>query len=154
MAVRKPFEPHLYDRFDNPAKVKLIEILQHQGHKISSVKENYYADVESTRKGITYYSEAEVKRGWSEDWPEDWTEIRIPERKTRLLKKYDHNVNFFVFNNNLTACWKIRGSQMTDDTIREAKGRYIMKGEKFFHIPYKEAELVTLNSLTNSQESV
>ena len=43
---------------------------------------------------------------------------------------------------------------MTDDTIREAKGRYIMKGEKFFHIPYKEAELVTLNSLTNSQESV
>ncbi len=31
MAVRKPFEPHLYDRFDNPAKVKLIEILQHQG---------------------------------------------------------------------------------------------------------------------------
>ena len=54
----------------------------------------------------------------------------------------------------LTACWKIRGSQMSDDTIREAKGRYIMKGEKFFHIPYKEAELVTLNSLTDSQESV
>ncbi|MAO20046.1 MAG: hypothetical protein CMJ25_04770 [Phycisphaerae bacterium] len=143
-SVRKPFEPHLYDRFDNPAKVRLIEVLEREGHEISSVKENYYADVESTKDGVTYYSEAEVKRGWVEAWPATWAEIRIPDRKTRLLKKYDYKVNFFVFNNDLTSCWKILGSQMTDDTIREARGRRIMKGEKFFHIPYGEAELIVL----------
>jgi len=26
--------------------------------------------------------------------------------------------------------------------LKEAKGRYIVKGEKFFHIPYKDAELI------------
>ncbi len=65
MAVRKPFEPHLYDRFDNPAKVKLIEILQYQGHEISSVKENYDTDVESTRNGSSDDREAEGKRSYN-----------------------------------------------------------------------------------------
>jgi hypothetical protein len=143
-AVRKPFEKHLYDRFDNPAKVKLISLLKEQGHKFTKVKEDYYADVETVKDDVTYYSEAEVKRGWKEEWPSDWEEIRIPERKTRLLKKYSGNVNFYVFNNDLSACWFIKGSQMTADRIKEAKGRYILKGEKFYHIPYQEAELIEL----------
>lgn len=141
-AVRKPFERSLYDRFDNPAKEKLIQILESRGHTITQVKENYYADVVSERKGITYYSEAEVKRGWKEEWPDTWLEIRIPERKSRLIKKYEGNVNFYVFNHDLSQCWFIKGQQMVDECIREAKGRYIMKGEKFYHIPYTEAELI------------
>jgi hypothetical protein len=142
--VRKRFEQSLYDRFDNPAKVKLIEILEKQGHTVSNVKENYYADVETVKKGVTYYSEGEVKRAWKEEWPDDWTEIRIPHRKSRLLKKYNSNVNFYVFNIHLTQCWMIRGQQMTEEAVRTAKGRYIAKGELFYHIPYKEAELIRL----------
>ena len=84
--VRKPFEKHLYDRFDNPAKSALVSILENEGHDIPNLKENYSADVESIKDDVTHYSEAEVKQGWDEDWPEHWTEIRIPERKTRLLK--------------------------------------------------------------------
>lgn len=142
--VRKRFEQSLYDRFDNPAKVKLIEILEKQGHTVSNVKENYYADVETVKKGVTYYSEGEVKRAWKEDWPNEWIEIRIPHRKSRLLKKYNSNVNFYVFNIYLSQCWMIRGQQMTEGVVRTAKGRYIVKGELFYHIPYKEAELIRL----------
>jgi len=142
--VRKPFERHLYDRFDNPAKAALISLLEEQGHSIPNLKENYYADVESVKDGITHYSEAEVKQAWDIDWPTDWAEIRIPERKTRLLKKYNYNVTFYVFNKLIDRCWKITGQQLKQCEIKEAKGRYIRKGEMFFHVPYKEAELVIL----------
>lgn len=140
--VRKPFEKHLYDRFDNPAKSALVSILENEGHDIPNLKENYYADVESIKDGTTHYSEAEVKQGWDEDWPEHWTEIRIPERKTRLLKKYNYNVTFYVFNKHIDRCWRITGEQLKTCELKEAKGRYIRKGEMFFHVPYVEAELV------------
>jgi len=142
--VRKPFERHLYDRFDNPAKAALISLLEEQGHSIPNLKENYYADVESVKDGITHYSEAEVKQAWDIDWPTDWAEIRIPERKTRLLKRYNYNVTFYVFNKLIDRRWKITGQQLKQCEIKEAKGRYIRKGEMFFHVPYKEAELVIL----------
>lgn len=142
--VRKPFEAHLYNKFDNPAKQKLIDILLSEGHSLVKVKENYYADVETELDGIIHYSEAEVKTGWKEEWPDTWYEIRIPERKSRLLAKYGLNINFYVFSNDLSQCWRIKGSQMTEDTLREAKGRYIRAGELFFHIPYKDAELIRL----------
>ena len=143
-AVRKPFEQDLYDRFDNPAKAALVILLERDGHTIPNLTEDYYADIVSNKDGVTHYSEAEVKRGWDGDWPEDWAEIRIPERKTRLLKKYNYNVTFYVFNKDINMCWRIKGSQMTEDTLREAKGRFIRKGEQFFHIPYTEAALVKL----------
>ena len=142
MAVRKPFSQALYDKHDNPAKAALISILESSGHEVKDVAENFYADVVSVKDDVTYHNEAEVKRAWLGEWPETWTEIRIPERKSRLLKKYDYNVNFYVFNNDLSYCWYIKGTQLTPDTLAAAKGRNIMKGEEFFHIPYKEAELV------------
>jgi hypothetical protein len=143
-AVRKQFEQHLYDAYDDPAKKALIKILEETGHRIMSVSENYYADVVSEYEGETFHSEGEVKRAWKDEWPTSWKEIRIPERKTRLLKKYNNKVNFYVFNADVTKCWFILGKQMTQDTLRTAFGSKILKGEKFFHIPYTEAKLITL----------
>ena len=143
-AVRKPFEQDLYDRFDNPAKAALVILLERAGHAIPNLTEDYYADIVSTKDGVTHYSEAEVKRGWDSEWPNTWEEIRIPERKIRLLKKYNYNVTFYVFNKTIDKCWCIQGSQMTEDTLREAEGKFIRKGEQFFHIPYTEAKLLTL----------
>ena len=41
--------------------------------------------------------------------------------------------------------WKrIKDTLLTEEGLKEAKGRYIAKGEKFFHIPYKDAELIDL----------
>ena len=142
--MRKPFEQHLYEKYDNPAKSKLIELLTLRGHNIKSVAENYYADVVSEKDGMVVHSEAEVKTGWEDEWPESWQEIRIPERKRRLLAKYKGNVGFYVFNKNLSKCWHIKGSQMTDDTIRVATGRNIREGEMFFHIDCRDAELINL----------
>ena len=140
--MRKPFEQHLYDKYDNPAKSKLIELLTLRGHDIKNVAENYYADVVSEKDGMVVHSEAEVKTGWEDEWPTSWQEIRIPERKRRLLAKYQGNVGFYVFNKNLSKCWHIKGSQMTDDCIRPATGRNIREGEMFFHIDYHDAELI------------
>jgi hypothetical protein len=40
--------------------------------------------------------------------------------------------------------WRIKDTQLTDESLKEAFGRYISKGEKFFHIPYTEAELINV----------
>ena len=142
--VRKAFDKGLYDKYDNQAKSALTKILEDKGHRIMSVAENYYADVVSEYDGQVYHSEAEVKRAWTNEWPTSWTEIRIPERKSRLLQKYNSRVNFYVFNSDVTQCWLIKGQQMTQDTVRTAFGSRILRDEKFFHIPYTEAELITL----------
>ena len=144
VSTRKPFERHLYDKYDNPAKAKLIELLTLRGHKIKSVAENYYADVVSEKDGHIVYSEAEVKTAWVSDWPTTWEEIRIPERKRRLLARYNNKVNFYIFNNDLSQCWLIKGSQLDESNLRQAFGRNIREGELFFHIRYKDAQLITL----------
>ena len=144
-AVRKQFSRSLYEAYDTPAKEALVSILEARGHTLVNTEEDYYADVVSTKGGYTYFNEAEVKVGWKGDWPPDWTEIRIPERKKRLLQKYEGAngvLNFYVFSKDLSQAWRIKDTQLTEESLKEAKGRYIQKGERFFHIPYNQAELV------------
>lgn len=140
--IRKPFEKDLYDKFDNPAKEALVKILEAKGHEIQSTSESFYADVVSTYNGETYYSEAEVKRAWKSDWPDTWVDIRILERKKRLIKKYKGNVTFYVFNKDISQCWEIRGKELTENHLKKAFGKNIRAGEMFYHYPYKEATLL------------
>lgn len=145
--VRKRFDRALYEAYDQKAKEALEKHLTENGHEIVRTEENYGVDIVSTKDGVTHYSEAEVKVAWSGDWPSHWTEIRIPERKVRLLEKYqpkDGVLNFYVFDKDLSKAWLIKSANLTQESLREAKGRYIQKGEKFFHIPYTEAELVVV----------
>lgn len=147
MAVRKQFNRALYEAYDEPARDALVSYLQGKGHVIVSNEENYNVDVVSQKHGYTYFNEAEVKVAWKEDWPAHWEEIRIPERKQRLLDKHCSEngvLNFYVFRADLKQAWRIRDTLLTKDSLREAKGRYIRKGEQFFHIPYTKAELVVL----------
>lgn len=144
MSIRKPFEKHLYDKYDNKAKDALIKLLEDRGHKIISVSENYYADVVSEYKGYTFHSEAEVKTAWTGDWPTDWDEIRIPERKSRLINKYNGCVDFYIFDNSIEQCWRIEGRKLTADMVKPAFGRNIRSGETFYHYPYKDAELLVV----------
>lgn len=147
MAVRKAFSRSLYQAYDGPARDALVKYLQSKGHTIVSNQENYSVDVVSQKNGYTYYNEVEVKTAWSGDWPTHWTEIRIPERKQRLLDKLSNEqgvLNFYVFCKDLTKAWRIKDTLLTEESLREANGRYIQKGELFFHIPYTAAELVTI----------
>lgn len=144
-AVRKQFSRALYEAYDTPAKEALVAILEAKGHTLVNTEEDYYADVVSTKGDYTYFNECEVKVGWQGDWPSHWAEIRIPERKKRLLQKYEGVngvLNFYVFSKDLSQAWRIKDTLLTEESLKEAKGRYIQKGERFFHIPYNQAELV------------
>ena len=142
--IKRPFSKKLYETYDNAAKEKLIKFLSNNGHTILSDKEDYNADVVSEKDGI---NEAEVKVAWTNDWPSHWAEIRIPERKKRLVKMYAEQngvLNFYVFRKDMKQAWRIKDTCLTEESLAEAKGKYIRKGEKFFHIPYTNAELVIL----------
>lgn len=143
--VRKSFSKSLYEAYDAPARAALVLYLEGKGHTIVNNEENYSVDVVSQYKGHTYFNEAEVKTGWKSDWPTDWKEIRIPERKQRLLDKdVDGFLNFYVFRADYRQVWRIKDSLLTQESLGEAKGRYIRKGELFFHIPYTKAELINI----------
>lgn len=143
--ITKPFNKALYDAYDKPARDILVEYLENKGHVIVNNEENFNVDVVSQKYGLTFFNEAEVKTGWKSDWPTDWADIRIPQRKQRLLdKKGDGFLNFYVFRADLRQVWRIKDTLLTQESLGEAKGRYIKKGELFFHIPYTKAELINL----------
>ena len=147
MPVRKKFRVDWYNRYDSPAKQTLVQYLESMGHEITETKENYTVDIVSKKDDHTYFNEAEVKVSWTGDWPTEWKEIRIPERKTRLLDRYkDANgvLNFYVFRRDLKQVWRIKDTSLTKERLREAKGRNITKGEHFYHIPYTEATLINI----------
>jgi hypothetical protein len=145
--IKRPFNRALYEAYDAKAKETLVSLLERKGHTVVNTKENYDADVVTQKDDYTYFNEAEVKVAWKEDWPTHWTEIRIPERKGRLVKKYQKQngvLNFYIFRNDMKQAWRIKDTLLTEESLKEAKGRYISKGEKFFHIPYTEAELINI----------
>jgi|TARA_R100000951_G_scaffold104229_1_gene97298 hypothetical protein len=147
MGTRKQFSRALYEAYDAPAKDKLTAYLVDAGHEIETAEENYYVDIVSKKKDYTYFNEAEVKLAWKGEWPTDWKDIRIPERKGRLLEKYEGEngvLNFYIFRKDMKQAWRIKDTSLTDDRLREAYGRNILKGELFYHIPYTEAELINV----------
>jgi len=141
----KRFDKALYDKHDNPAKEALINFLLSRGHSVIKSEEDYGVDVVSLIKDTYHYSEAEVKVAWKAEWPESWKEIRIPERKQRLLNKYGKNLNFFIFRNDLKQVWRISGKLLKEDSLKRAWGQKINPNELFFHINYKDAELYNLS---------
>lgn len=147
MAVRKKFNRALYEAYDGPARKALVSLLESKGHTIVNNEENYGVDVVSQKDGYTYFNEAEVKVAWDGDWPAHWSEIRIPERKQRLLHNHDAEkgvLNFYIFRKDLKQAWRIKDTLLHVGSLKEVKGRNIRSGEMFFHVPYHKAELVTL----------
>jgi len=143
----RPFRKEVYDKVDAPSKKALVKYLESEGHTIVNTEECYYADVVSEKDGVTYFNEAERKAQWDGEWPNHWAEVRIPGRKRRLVQKYKdkiENLYFYVFNNGYDQAWKVKGTQMTDEALKEAFGTRIPDGETFYHIPYKEAELINV----------
>ena len=142
---RKPFSKTLYSNYDSQAKTALIEYLNSLGHQLLDSVESYDADIITEYNGVQYYSEAEVKTAWRGDWPSNWREIRIPERKKKLLEKHT-NLKFYIFSSDLDQCWCIDSSLLTDNILRKAFGKNIHPGELFYHVPYQEAELIDFRS--------
>ncbi len=150
MTVRKPFDKALYDVADTKAKKHMVGWLKEQGYTNIATNETYYFDIICTVDDLPrLLYEVEIKYSWKGDWPDSWREIRIPERKRRLLDKWkeespDDVLTFVVFRDDCKKAWHIDGATLLECEVKEAPNRNIRKGEKFFHIPTSDAYLVDM----------
>jgi len=140
--MKKKFSRSLYNMADKTAKDVISSYLKSEGHSIVNSKENYYADIETTKNGGSFFHEAEMKFSWKGKWPEHWSEIRIPSRKKRLLDKYDEeDLTFYVISADGENFWRIPADVVRSSEVKEASNRYLDKGETFYHISVDNAEL-------------
>ena len=150
MTVRKPFDKALYDVADTKAKKHMVGWLKEQGYTNIATNETYYFDIVCTVDDLPrLLYEVEIKYSWKGDWPDSWREIRIPERKRRLLDKWkeespDDVLTFVVFRDDCKKAWHIDGATLLECEVKEAPNRNIRKGEKFFHIPTSDAYLMDM----------
>ena len=156
MTVRKPFDKALYDVADTKAKKHMVGWLKEQGYTNIATNETYYFDIICTVDDLPrLLYEVEIKYSWKGDWPDSWKEIRIPERKRRLLDKWkeespDDVLTFVVFRDDCKKAWHIDGATLLECEVKEAPNRNIRKGEKFFHIPTSDAYLVDMTYVESS----
>jgi len=156
MTVRKPFDKALYDVADTKAKKHMVGWLKEQGYTNIATNETYYFDIICTVDDLPrLLYEVEIKYSWKGDWPDSWREIRIPERKRRLLDKWkeespDDVLTFVVFRDDCKKAWHIDGATLLECEVKEAPNRNIRKGEKFFHIPTSDAYLVDMTHVESS----
>tara|TARA_R110002124_G_scaffold55413_1_gene156676 strand:- start:267 stop:710 length:444 start_codon:yes stop_codon:yes gene_type:complete len=147
MGKRKPFDRKLYNEVNDRSIKAVKKYLKAAGHKITSTKEKYTADIESSFNNKEYLTEAEVKLVWKGEWPEAWEDIRIPERKGKLLdqaKKEGKTLTFLYLNKYFTKAWKIDGDVVKDCPLQEVPNRFVPKGEYFYVVPINKATMVTL----------
>ena len=151
MKVRKPFDRALYNEADTKAKQCMVGWLRDHDHANISTNETTYFDIVCTVDGDLprVLFEVEIKYSWRGEWPESWDEIRIPERKRRLLDKWqeespDDILTFVVFRNDCKKAWHIDGHTLLNCEVKEASNRNIQKGEKFFHIPVSDAYMMDM----------
>jgi hypothetical protein len=123
-------------------------------------KEDYYFDVSANKKvkgkDEKFFFEVEIKNQWDDYWPETWEEVRIPQRKQRLInrkeKDYpDHDLYFVVFNTTCKQAWFIKDSLVNESSVGKIQNSRQPKGsphldEPFFHIPVDKANLIQIST--------
>jgi hypothetical protein len=134
---------------DARAKKVLSDYLISEGYNTHLETENYSFDLKATKDNNEELFEVEVKLQWGETWNPTWVEIRIPERKQRLIdlwkKDFPHlKFTFVILNTTLEQGWFIPANVVDESrvgTIQNSKriGEPHLK-EPFFHIPMQKAE--------------
>tara|TARA_R110002124_G_scaffold79710_1_gene211600 strand:+ start:526 stop:987 length:462 start_codon:yes stop_codon:yes gene_type:complete len=148
----RKFDVYSYMENDARAKEAIVSYLTANKFTDIEAKEDYYFDV-SAKKDKDYFFEVEIKNQWYTNWNPNWKEVRIPERKRRLIdkknKEYpDHDLYFVVFNTDCSQAWFIKDDVVDNSTVGTIQnsrrvGEPHLK-EPFFHIPTEEAKLITL----------
>tara|TARA_R100001132_G_C3228811_1_gene64324 strand:- start:11 stop:469 length:459 start_codon:yes stop_codon:yes gene_type:complete len=151
MTIRKRFDPVLYQVADRDAKAATLGWLK--ALKFTTVDTTERKDFDIICKSVEekrHLYEVEIKYSWKGEWPDHWEEIRIPHRKQRLINKWieecsEDPFTFIIFRNDCQKAWHIDAKTLLTCDVKEAKNRYTgSRGEKFFHIPVKEASLVDM----------
>ena len=151
----RPFDRQSYKENDARAKKAMVGYLT--ANKFNDIvdKEDYYFDVSANKKDRKFFFEVEIKNQWGVQWPDTWKEVRIPERKQRLInrkeKDYpDHDLYFVVFNTTCKQAWFIKDSLVNESSVGKIQNSRQPKGsphldEPFFHIPVDKANLIQIS---------
>ena len=145
---------------DNDAKAKdtLKRYLVRKGHQITAEKEDYNYDLVSTgTNGDVCFWEVEIKNQWGKIWNPTWTEIRIPQRKQRLIDKFKQEFDkskkkvdftFVILNRHLDRGWFITADKVDKSEVGTIQNSRHVDAphlkEPFFHIPLQDAYLMLL----------
>ena len=166
----RSFDRLQYIMYDKKAREAMIYYLnKHNYTDIVSV-ENYNFDVSAKKKIISsfdksnvtedreHFFEVEVKTQWKGTWNPLWKEIRIPERKQRLIniwrEKYpEHDFKFVVFDYDLKKAWFIDAGEVDKSPVGTIQNSRFTNAphlkEPFFHIPLDKAQLVHITEEKN-----
>jgi len=149
MGVRKPFSRDLYDESDEAAKAA-VEYHLRKGGWATSSGEKYDVDIKAYMEGHDgwpeiEHHEVEVKHGWKGDWPSCWHDVRIPERKMRLIEHLTYPLYFWVLSDDLSQAWVIP-FEVFEHAPKEVVDNKYTTGEKFAIIPVRQASRVVLKA--------
>lgn len=134
--VRKPFSQSLYDQCDERAKSTVEEHLTSKGYTVVVPPENYGADIYCVQGPLRLYHEVEVSLTWERgSYP--FINSSVPERKIRLVNKYDAPLYFWQLSNDLVGAVVTPGHQLKDIYLVEVPNRLVATGEYFYRVPMK-----------------
>jgi hypothetical protein len=150
----RTFDRQSYNQNDGRAKKAMVDYLKSLSFEDIEAKEDFYFDV-SAKKDKNYFFEVEIKNQWGSSWNPSWKEVRIPERKSRLMKRKekdypDHDLYFVIFNTDCTQAWFIKDTDVDDSSVgtiqnsRQPKDSPHLR-EPFFHIPVEKAKLIQIS---------
>jgi hypothetical protein len=152
------FDKKSYEANDARAKKAMVNYLTLHNFTDIVDKEDYYFDVSANKKvkgkDQKFFFEVEIKNQWGANWNPGWEEVRIPQRKQRLIdrkeKDYpDYELYFVIFNTDCTQAWFIKDKTVDESsvgTIQNSRrtGEPHLK-EPFFHIPIDKAKKIQIS---------
>ena len=150
----RPFDRQSYKENDARAKKAMVGYLT--ANKFNDIvdKEDYYFDVSANKKDRKFFFEVEIKNQWGVQWPDTWKEVRIPERKQRLINRKEkdypeHELYFVIFNTDCSQAWFINDKNVDASSVgtiqNSTKTNAPHLKEPFFHIPVDKAKLIQIS---------
>lgn len=131
--IRKPFDPVLFDRYDEAGKQKVADYIEWEWGCTVGEASKYGIDLVATRRGNPVgHIEVEV-RNWGKDFCPFKT-IHVPERKAKYLVQHDPAILFAVCST-MTAGYWCNAKRILSAPLVEVKNREVATGEKFFDVP-------------------
>ena len=150
------FDKDSYIRNDKRAKDTLIKYLIENDYVIHQFAEDYGFDIKAVKDDANHLFEVEIKNQWGDNWNTSWKEVRIPERKRRLIDKWKKittdnilgliktTFTFVVLNRSCKQGWFIRADKVDNSPIGTIQNSRWTDTphlrEPFFHISLADAE--------------
>jgi len=149
MSARKRFDKELYEKNDQLAKQKIIDLLGKK-YKVQENPKRTQVDLLVFKgKEHRLCIETEIKRVWKGK-NFQYETVQIPSRKEKYAT-LDKPTLFVMFNEDQTSYLVIKSSDLLASPKVEVPNKYVYKGELFFQVPINK---VSFNNLKEVIEEV